>query len=123
MPKSNARYPFEYKALEKVGELGIRLFGEDRTEPGFILEIDNHGQLRKTVSAVQNPDFLELDKEFLNYIVFDVFDHGAYIYLSWKNIKENQFQALLGVDFSDGDFVGFGSTSGKRFPTSHSVMF
>jgi len=123
MPKSNAKYPFQYKVLEKVGELGISLFGETRERLGFIIELDEAGQVLKTVGEEQNPDFLQLDEQFNSYILFDVFDSGAYIYLSWCNVDSDHLKALLNLSLSKNDFDGFDDARGNTCPHSHSVMF
>ncbi len=123
MPSSNAQYPFQYKILEKVGELGISLFGEAREKPGFIIEVDESGQILRTVSEEQNPDFLQLDKEFHSYLLFDVFDNGFYLYLSWHNIESDRLKALLNLSLSDKDFAGYEYANGNECPHSHSVMF
>ena len=123
MPKSNAKYPFQYKVLEKVGELGINLFGETRERLGFIIELDEAGQVSKTVGEEQNPDFLQLDEQFNSYILFDVFDSGVYVYLSWRNVNSDHLKALLNLTLDDTDFDGFEGARGNTCPQSHSVMF
>ena len=123
MPKSNAKYPFQYKVLEKVGELGIKLFGETRGRQGFIIELDETGQIVKSVSEEQNPDFVQLDEKYESFILFDVFDSGAYIYLNWRNVDSDHLKALLNLSLSEKDFDGFENATGDACPRSHSVMF
>ncbi|MBT7952986.1 MAG: hypothetical protein HN764_15265 [Gammaproteobacteria bacterium] len=123
MPKSNAKYPFQYKVLEKTAELGGSLFGETRERLGFIIELDDTGQIVKSVGEEQNPDFLQLDEKFDSFLLFDVFDSGAYVYLNWRNIDSDHLKALLNISLSDKDFAGFENAKGDTCPRSHSVMF
>ncbi|NKB36020.1 MAG: hypothetical protein GKR93_02470 [Gammaproteobacteria bacterium] len=123
MPKSNAKYPFQYKVLEKAGELGNKLFGETRELQGFIIEVDASGQIGRTVSEEQNPDFLLLDEEFDSFLLYDLIDNGFYMYLRWRNIESNSLKTLLNLSLSEDDFAGYEHANGDQCPHSHPVMF
>lgn len=123
MPKSNAKYRFQYKVLEKMVEFGNRLFGETREKQGFIIEVDESGQIGRAVSEEQDPDFLQLDEDFRSYLLFDVFDNGIYVYLRWHNIESNRLKTILNLSLCNEDFTGYEGANGNQCPHSHAVMF
>ncbi len=122
MPKSDAKFPFHFKIMQGIGELGDKLLGESRKLPGFIVELNSDGHIIKTVSEADNLDFIQLDEKFKSYLMIDVIDHGEYIYIKWQDLSKEHIETLLNTKFIEKDFVdSMGITKG--YTRTGSVMF
>ena len=109
--------------MEKIAGLGNHLLGEPREALGFIVELNQQGEIIRCVGEMANLDFLELDQQYDSYLLFDVLDHGEYIYFKWQNISQAHFEKLLEITFAEEDFIGHKDKRSISYPPSHSVMF
>jgi len=122
MPKSDAKFPFHFKIMQGIDELGEKLLGKSRELPGFIIELDNIGNIINTVSEIDNPDFIQLDEKYQSFLMLDVIDQGEYIYIKWQNLSKNYIEQLLKIHFLEQDFIdSMGNT--KEYTSSGSIMF
>jgi len=122
MPKSDSKFPFQFKIMQGICELGERLLGESRELLGFIVELDGDGQIINTVSENDNLDFIQLDEKFKSYLMIDVIDHGEYIYIKWQDLSKENIENLLNAKFTEKDFIdSMGNT--KDYTRTGSVMF
>ena len=123
MPKANAKFPFEFKIIEGLGKLGVELFGELSGNSGFIIQLDNQGQIIQAISASQNPDFLSLDSNFDSYLLLDVIDQGEYIYAKWENVSYDNLLKHLKLSLTSSDFIDRRSNQTGELKASGSIMF
>lgn len=122
MPKSDPKFPFHFKIMQGVSELGERLFGKSRKLLSFIIELDNAGQIINQVSEVDNPDFIQLDENFKSFLMLDFIDNGEYIYIKWQGLPKEHIEKLLCIQFMEKDFLDtMGNT--KQYASTGSIMF
>ncbi len=122
MPKSDPKFPFQFKIMQGIGELGEKLLGESRELPGFIVELNSDGEIINAVSQNDNLDFIQLDEKFKSYLMIDVIDNGEYIYIKWQNLSKEHIENLLNTKFIEKDFIdSMGNT--KDYARTGSVMF
>jgi len=122
MPKSDPKFPFQFKIMQGISELGEKLLGKSRKLSGFIVELNSDGEIIKTVSEDNNLDFIQLDEKFKSYLLIDVIDNGEYIYIKWQNLSKENIEKLLNTKFTEMDFIDpIGNT--KDYAHTGSVMF
>ena len=128
MPKSNVKYPYEFKVLEGLQKLGSDLFGESHGIEAFIIKLGDSGQILTTFNTDRHPEFnfwgdWDEDEEFRSFLFLDVIERGEYLFIKWRNVPKGHIEKVLNIKFTDNDF--FVSTKGDvtTFPHTHNVMF
>lgn len=127
MPKSNAKYPYQFKVMKGLNDLAHNLFAEPGDIDVFIIKLDDSGKIMSTLNSKENPDFNFWgdweEEDFKSSLFLDVIDSGEYIYVKWKNVSKKHIEILLNIEFTDKDFVSSISDDITSYPESHSVMF
>ena len=131
MPRSTAKYPFEYKLLEAASNISIRLNGELRT---YLILFDEQGNIRQvSFERVKSTWFEEVDQLRIHrqpHFFFDPFDVPEHTWVSWLAMKRSMMEHLMGTCFQEEDFKSM--TTPLRsdelgllsdFPTVWEVMF
>ena len=131
MPRSTAKYPFEYKSLEAASNISIRLNGELRT---YLILFDEQGDIRHvSFERVKSTWFEEVDQLRINrlpHLFFDPFDVPEHTWVSWLGVKKSMMERFMGGAFQADDFQSMTSplqadesmTLGD-FPIVWEVMF
>ena len=105
MPSSTATYPFEYKSLEALADISIRLNGELRT---YLIIFDERGLISKVYfERVESTWFEEVDQlrsARQSHIFFDPFDVPEHTWVSWQGVQRCTMERFMGADFQTDDF-------------------
>ncbi|MFT5350029.1 MAG: hypothetical protein ACI9MF_000844, partial [Gammaproteobacteria bacterium] len=57
MPRSNAKYPYQFKVMQGLNDLALSLFGVTSEVDVFIIKLDDSGEMVSTLNSKENPDF------------------------------------------------------------------
>jgi hypothetical protein len=128
MPKSNVKYPYEFKVLDGLLKLGSDLFGESHDIEAFIIKLDDSGQILTTFNTDQHPDFnfcgdWDEDEGFRSFLFLDVIERGEYLFIKWRNVSKDHIEKLLNIKFTDKDFLDSTKDDVTMYPNTHNVMF
>jgi hypothetical protein len=121
MPHSTQEYAFEFRVLDLVGGLCIRLAGEARR---MLLCFDRDGALLKAAIGADAAPDAALDV----WLLYDPFDAPEYTYVEWHGVSRQTMERLMGAAFVAADFEATGPRRPRRrtlqdFPSDWGVMF
>lgn len=128
MPKSNVKFPFEFKVLQNLSELANRLFDNPENISTFIIQTNERGEVVNTLNIRDNPEFnfwgdWSDEDSSQCYIFFDEIDEGEYIFIKWQNIVKQGMEQLLNIELSDDDFLDPAKNTHIPYPNSYNIMF
>lgn len=105
MPSSTAIYPFEYKSLDAIADISIRLNGKLST---YLIIFDDQGHISKVIfERFESTWFEEVDKlraAKQPHLFFDPFDVPEHKWISWLGLRKSTMEQFMGAAFQTDDF-------------------
>lgn len=131
MPRSTARFQFEWKMLAWAAKFSRLLAGENRC---FLLLTDADGAVRQLLIGENE---YEYDKDTWqahmqshpSWLFYHPFDGPVYTFMRWQGIERCTIERLVGGNLEDEHPAGplpgsrLDETEGGEFPSSWMVMF
>jgi hypothetical protein len=132
VPRSSAKFQFEWKMMSWAIHLSEMLAGENRC---FLLTTDADGAVRQLLIG---EDEYQYDQETWGvlmqsrqcWLFYHPFDGPVYTYMEWQSMERSTIERLMGKGFEEADFIEMGHPGSQRtksepmeFPSSWRVMF
>lgn len=130
MPRSTARFQFEWKMMGWALRFSRTLTGENRC---FLLIVDAEGAVRQLHFGEGE---LEYDQDSWralmgahpSWLFYHPFDGPVHTFMQWQDIERGSVERLMGERFEDADLAEPvhpepGTAGLSEFPSTWSVMF